>query len=75
MTNTDSVIHGMECGVDRIINLLRLTQERLLEARRDKKPKMEDSISGSAGQTQTLWHFTVNALSNTRTEILEFFGS
>ncbi len=43
--------------------------------RRDKDLKMEDSISGWADQTQTLLHYTVYALSNTRMEILNFFGN
>ncbi len=32
-------------------------------------------ISGSADQTQTLLHYTVHALSNTRMEILKCFGN
>ncbi len=36
---------------------------------------MEDSISGSPDQFQTLLHYTVYALSNTRIEILNFFGN
>ncbi len=41
----------------------------------DEDPDTEGSISGSADQTQTLLHYTVHALSNTRREILKFFGN
>ncbi len=44
-----------------------------LEETKTKNPKTEDLMSGSANQTQTLLHYTVYALSNTRTEILKFF--
>ncbi len=46
-----------------------------LKTRRDKDPKIEDSISRSVDQTQTLLHYTVYALSNTRTYILKLFGN
>ncbi len=65
----------MEYGTVRINSPHRPTQRRLLEEskpRRDKEPKAEDSISGSDDRTHKLLHYTVYALSNTRTEILKF---
>ncbi len=44
-----------------------------LEDIKTNDPKTEDSISGSANQTQTLLHYPVYALSNIRMEILKFF--
>ncbi len=74
-----TVIHErMEYGIVRIINLHIRTQEELLEdskPRRGKDSKTEDSIRELANQTQTLLQYTVYALSNTRMEILIFFGN
>ncbi len=47
----------------------------ILKETKTNNPKTEDLISGSANQTQTLLHYTVYVLSNTRTEILNFFGN
>ncbi len=68
----------MKYGIVWIINLPWPAQERLFEDSKpwqDKDLKMEDSINGSADQTQTLLHYTVYALSRTRMEILKFFGN